>query len=297
MDEILINEVPAFGDYSNSVLQLQKRLAELGYDPNGQDGIFGKDTKLAIVALQKDNGLYGYGIIGPNTLKLLHFKVNPVSVTTGNPLITRDLADKKSRHLHPAMRQRLEEILFENGKVPDFWENKTLDKVCNAVQHALAILGIKEYKKDNYGVDVGQIQGTIGGYTAGGDGQAWCLDFAQMKIAFIEDYYQKASPVPAEDNCVNCWKGAVQIPNLTTQVPTEGTLALAKHTDTPGTGHAMECYKLLGTNKMKTVEGNLDIPFSQMDISGFNERDCFINHDGELRTLGFVYVYPNNLVP
>lgn len=296
MAQTVIEQIPAFGDHSKSVAALQRKLIELGYDSKGVDGLFGSNTRAAIKSFQQAKGLAETGAIGPKTLAVLDMKVSE-ETPIGTRLVTKDVAGKRSRHLHPAMRLRLEAIVFEKGIVPPFWQNKELPKVCQAVQHALGTLGIKEEGSDNHGLGVGQVQSTIGGSQIGGDGDAWCLEFSQMKIALIEDFYQKESPVPALNSCVDCWNGAKKIAGLTTQTPTEGTLALAKHTNSPGRGHAMECYQLLGRNKMKTVEGNMDIPFSKWDVSTFNERNVARNNVGELVTLGFVFVYPDNIIP
>jgi len=59
------------GSSGPEVLSLQKRLKELGFDPNGVDGSFGPGTKAALVAFQKSNGLAPDGIAGPQTMAAL----------------------------------------------------------------------------------------------------------------------------------------------------------------------------------------------------------------------------------
>jgi hypothetical protein len=49
------------------VTALQQRLNELGFDPNGIDGIFGPGTESAVKAFQQANGLTVDGIVGPIT--------------------------------------------------------------------------------------------------------------------------------------------------------------------------------------------------------------------------------------
>lgn len=298
MTKIIINNIPVYGDFSEDVVQLQKRLTELGFPPKGEaDGIFGINTKNALILFQQENGLLGYGVVGPKTLKLLNFEVSNTTFDGVN-LITSDLKAKKNRHLHPNMRKRLEKILFPNGEIPNYWIEEDLKKVCLEVQRALAFLGVKENGRDNYGIEVGEVQGTIGDrYKYGGNGDLWCLHFAQMKVAFIEDFYKIESPVPASISCVNAWKGAVKISGLTTQTPTIGTLALAQYINDKEHGHAMECYEILSDAKMKTVEGNTSpTDMTNGSHSGFNIRDVWLNNNNRLQTLGFVYVYPNNVI-
>jgi hypothetical protein len=49
------------------VTALQQKLKDLGFDPKGVDGHFGKGTKDAVIAFQKDRGLDPDGKVGPGT--------------------------------------------------------------------------------------------------------------------------------------------------------------------------------------------------------------------------------------
>jgi putative chitinase len=59
--------------------RVQARLVELGYDPGPIDGIMGKRTKAAVIALQKANWLVPDGIIGPKTMAALFWEAQPPS--------------------------------------------------------------------------------------------------------------------------------------------------------------------------------------------------------------------------
>lgn len=60
-----------YGSTGGEVTQIQQRLAELGYSPGAADGIYGTNTKNAVMAFQRDQGLAVDGIAGPNTLAAL----------------------------------------------------------------------------------------------------------------------------------------------------------------------------------------------------------------------------------
>lgn len=60
-----------YGSRGGEVTQIQQRLQELGYDPGTADGIYGTNTKNAVIAFQKDQGLDPDGIAGPKTLAAL----------------------------------------------------------------------------------------------------------------------------------------------------------------------------------------------------------------------------------
>jgi putative chitinase len=59
------------GSSGPDVANLQQRLKDLGFDPNGVDGNFGPGTKTALIAFQQSKGLQADGIAGPATLAAL----------------------------------------------------------------------------------------------------------------------------------------------------------------------------------------------------------------------------------
>jgi peptidoglycan hydrolase-like protein with peptidoglycan-binding domain len=67
------------GSTGPEVTALQRRLRELGFDPNGIDGQFGPGTEAAVKAFQQANGLTVDGIVGPNTRAALQLDVGPGS--------------------------------------------------------------------------------------------------------------------------------------------------------------------------------------------------------------------------
>lgn len=77
-----LNVKPAYPGYlikfnlkvkSENVRKVQKRLMELGYSVGryGADGVFGNDTKKAVMSFQRTHGLGVDGIVGPLTWKEL----------------------------------------------------------------------------------------------------------------------------------------------------------------------------------------------------------------------------------
>ena len=59
------------GSSSSDVTNLQQKLKDLGFDPNGVDGNFGPGTRDAVIAFQQSKGLQADGIAGPNTMAAL----------------------------------------------------------------------------------------------------------------------------------------------------------------------------------------------------------------------------------
>lgn len=62
-----IGQMLRVGSRGDSVKALQSALNQMGYNAGNVDGIFGNNTKNAVVRFQRDNGISADGIVGPNT--------------------------------------------------------------------------------------------------------------------------------------------------------------------------------------------------------------------------------------
>jgi putative chitinase len=74
------------GSSGSDVTDLQQKLKDLGFDPNGVDGNFGPGTRDAVIAFQQSKGLQADGIAGPATLAALQpdgSGANAGAATTG----------------------------------------------------------------------------------------------------------------------------------------------------------------------------------------------------------------------
>ena len=77
-----------FGSRGSVVLQLQKALLELGFNPNGTDGKFGRGTETAVKAYQAARGLEVDGKAGTLTLTMLYGETSGESGTITTPVTT-----------------------------------------------------------------------------------------------------------------------------------------------------------------------------------------------------------------
>lgn len=59
------------GSSGPDVLILQSTLKQLGFDPNGVDGVFGPGCEAAVIAFQQSKGLTPDGVVGPATMAAL----------------------------------------------------------------------------------------------------------------------------------------------------------------------------------------------------------------------------------
>ena len=72
------------GSSDPEVQDLQQKLKDLGFDPNGVEGNFGPGTKVAVIAFQQSQGLQADGIAGPATMAALQAASSSASASTGS---------------------------------------------------------------------------------------------------------------------------------------------------------------------------------------------------------------------
>ena len=70
-NEVLPTAVLRQGSKSSEVKEVQRRLKQWGYYTGAVDGVFGAETKKAVIAFQKKNGLKADGVVGMATYKAL----------------------------------------------------------------------------------------------------------------------------------------------------------------------------------------------------------------------------------
>lgn len=85
------------GSRGDEVRQIQKKLKELGYDPGQVDGIYGENTKKAVIAFQKAKGLNPDGIAGPQTLKALGISQEQGQFSSGDIDLLARIISAESR--------------------------------------------------------------------------------------------------------------------------------------------------------------------------------------------------------
>ncbi|MEM8832519.1 MAG: peptidoglycan-binding protein, partial [Cyanobacteria bacterium P01_G01_bin.19] len=94
------------GSSGAAVVTLQNKLQEHDFNPGTIDGIFGNDTKKALIAFQKSVGLTPDGIAGKNTWAALNTKEIKLPVATS--LFT---VDAVSQMFYDAPRRNIEKYL------------------------------------------------------------------------------------------------------------------------------------------------------------------------------------------
>ncbi len=284
----IIKTIPKFGDVSWDVVIVQEQLYDMVSGSTTIDGIFGRETEELIIEFQKKNGIQtNYpGTLGPVTLKMLDIVVVAMNPVKSSMTKTQDLKGKKDRHIHPSIRVSLEAELFPGGKILDCFKKRDVVQSAIAVFGALGKIKIFEGPRNNYGTEVGWVQGTIGAAAPGGNGDDWCLDHSQIAVGFLEDYFKVESAVPATAHTLTCWKEAKLVPGLTTTEFEIGTIAIFQRNEKQG--HSMGVVADVSWDLMRTVEGNVD------GKAGFFIRNKWQTND--LKLLGHIRFFPNNEV-
>ncbi|MGG4438294.1 N-acetylmuramoyl-L-alanine amidase [Priestia megaterium] len=96
-DDVHMVEDLGIGDSGTAVQNLQKDLTALGYDTQGTDGKFGKNTQAAVLKFQKDHGLVADGIAGLNTKAEIEKALNKKEGKTIWYRVRRDPNDAKTQ--------------------------------------------------------------------------------------------------------------------------------------------------------------------------------------------------------
>ncbi|MBR6571818.1 MAG: peptidoglycan-binding protein [Clostridia bacterium] len=110
-----------YGSEGSEVTTLQNRLIALGYLSGRADGMYGKNTKAAVKAFQKNNNLNADGIAGTLTLEALYSaNVQDNSVPTTTTLRIGTISDAVAD-----MQNRLIALGYLNGKADGNFGTKT----------------------------------------------------------------------------------------------------------------------------------------------------------------------------
>jgi len=104
------------GSSGPDVQDLQQKLKDLGFDPNGVDGNFGPGTRAAVVAFQQSKGLQADGIPGPATLGAL--QAATAGAPTGGGAVSSAATTATGAAAAPATAPGLN-LAALAGKVPD----------------------------------------------------------------------------------------------------------------------------------------------------------------------------------
>ena len=121
VDDPYTERTVSLGKYGTDIANAQMKLKAAGYLFGKADGIFGKDTKAAVLKLQKDYNLKEDGIIGPSTWAV----INSLNVSGAEPTVVdenKTAVGAYSRKLYKgcsgAQVKKLQQQLITLGYLP-----------------------------------------------------------------------------------------------------------------------------------------------------------------------------------
>lgn len=132
LSSLTVFSLSKFGSQSEEVRQIQKKLKNWGYYEGQIDGIFGSETKKAVIAFQKKNGLTADGIAGKNTLAAMGiFGVDDSNNSSDYSLLARIISAEArgepymgqvavgavvlNRVEHPSFPDTLSGVVYQQG--------------------------------------------------------------------------------------------------------------------------------------------------------------------------------------
>lgn len=132
-----------YGSSGAGVKELQQTLNRLGYNVGTADGIFGNNTKNAVLQYQRDNGLTADGIVGANTWGALNTPVTPTSTPSVGDAVKASPGELRAETQAPTVTAKTEAALEDKkagttGAVSDGGENTGIPSTAGVKPTAVA---------------------------------------------------------------------------------------------------------------------------------------------------------------
>ena len=156
----------SLGMTGNDVYAMQERLIELRYLSGVADGVFGEETRLALIEYQKNNNLTADGNAGASTLRKLAGSSRPASRTTASPVPSgRGLREGDSGESVYILQARLFELGYYTGRIDGRFTAETTAAVTafqaanNLAADGIAGRGTLNALESGNAIAAGQAQG------------------------------------------------------------------------------------------------------------------------------------------
>lgn len=99
---------------------IQQRLKELGYYQGSIDGIYGTQTRNAVIKFQKDYGLTADGIVGPKTLRMLGLNSSSTGVGSSDLYLLAKCVYAEARGEPYTGQVAVAAVILNRVESPDF---------------------------------------------------------------------------------------------------------------------------------------------------------------------------------
>lgn len=105
---------------SKATSAIQRKLAEIGYEPGPLDGVLGNMTRAAIMAYQYDNGLRVTGVASETLLRNMIFGVSGVNADSDNTPVPDE-----TKTLVRTVQKTLTKLGYDSGPEDGLWGTAT----------------------------------------------------------------------------------------------------------------------------------------------------------------------------
>ena len=169
------------GTTGDSVLEMQTRLAELGYYKGELDGQFGPATKAAVTLFQEQHGLTVDGLFGPNTSAVLYSdQAHKVVITpTPSPAPTPDTIPGVTANGMPL-------LVNSNNYIPDGYQTVQLVNMRDYCDSSIVTIKGSEIQGEKVAVDA--LMELIRAARAAGH-KGWQVNAGYRSIAYQQELF------------------------------------------------------------------------------------------------------------
>lgn len=149
---LTVNSLSAIGSSGSEVTQIQTRLKEWGYYDGAVDGIFGTQTRNAVIKFQKANGLVDDGIAGSKTLAAIGISSGGSYNSADYQLLARIISAEArgetylgqvavgavvlNRMEHPSFPDTLSGVVYQNGAFSCLYDGQFYEPIADSAYRA-----------------------------------------------------------------------------------------------------------------------------------------------------------------
>ena len=149
---LTVNSLSSIGSSGSEVTKIQTRLKEWGYYKGKVDGIFGVQTRDAVIKFQKANGLVADGIVGSKTLAAIGVSGGSSYNSADYQLLARIISAEArgesyigqvavgavvlNRMEHPSFPDTMSGVVYQNGAFSCLYDGQFNKPIANSAYSA-----------------------------------------------------------------------------------------------------------------------------------------------------------------
>lgn len=149
---VTVDALSKIGSTGSEVREIQSRLKEWGYYNGAVDGIFGAQTRNAVIKFQKANGLAADGIVGSDTLAAIGISSGQSYNSADYELLARIISAEArgetylgqvavgavilNRVEHPSFPDTVSGVVYQNGAFSCLYDGQFYEQITDSAYSA-----------------------------------------------------------------------------------------------------------------------------------------------------------------